>query len=309
MKKKMKITGVILIVLLVLSSCTNNDQKVSAEEYNIYYINKDYTGLTTKGYSNKSTDTNDLVDKLLKQMYTSKSDADYNISKPDNIKIVKYEVKDKTAHVYFDSNYSDMDNISELMCRAALVLTLTQIPGIDYVTIYVNDQTLLNSDDNPVGSMKSDDFVSLLEDSLPINQTITTVLYYANKKGDKLIPYTYTGEYNKNESLEEFIIKKLMDDVPGKDLYRTIPKDVELINVATKDGICYVNFSDSFLVESLDITNDVAIYSIVNSLFETNYIKKVQITVSGEKDKLYHESVSLNKMFVRNLDIVETKDK
>ncbi len=66
---------------------------------------------------------------------------------------------------------------------------------------------------------------------------------------------------------------------------------------------------DPFLVQSLNITDDVAIYSIVNSLFETNYITKVQITVNGEKDKLFHESISLNKMFVRNLDIVETEDK
>ena len=304
MKRKIKYLLFLLVAISALYGCNDNSVK-KAGEVNIYYINKDITGLTSKTYLPKSKDSNALVEELMGQMYSNDLDIEYNKSKPDAVSILKYEINDKIANVYFDYAYNEMDNVAELMCRASLVLTLTQINDIDYVNIYVDNQPLMGTNKNPIGNMEADDFVNLNEDTLEIEQIFTTILYYANEEGNRLVPYTYTGTYEINKSSEEIIIDKLKEGVDDKRLQKTIPKDVELINVSTKDGICYVNFSEEFLTESLEITDEVAIYSIVNSLFEANYITKVQFTIEGEKDKMYHESISLEKMFMRNLNIVD----
>lgn len=306
MKRKIKYLLFLLVALSALYGCNDNSVK-KAGEYNIYYINKDITGLTSKTYLPKSKDSNALVEELMGQMYSNNLDIEYNKSKPDAVSILKYEINDKIANVYFDYAYNEMDNVAELMCRASLVLTLTQINDIDYVNIYVDNQPLMGTNKNPIGNMEADDFVNLNEDTLEIEQIFTTILYYANEEGDRLVPYTYTGTYEINKSPEEIIIDKLKEGVDDIRLQKTIPKDVELINVSTKDGICYVNFSEEFLTESLEITDEVAIYSIVNSLFEANYITRVQFTIEGEKDKMYHESISLEKMFMRNLNIVDVE--
>ena len=52
----------------------------------------------------------------------------------------------------------------------------------------------------------------------------------------------------------------------------------------------------------------MAIYSVVNSLVELNNVNKVQITINGETNIMFRESVSLSTVFERNLNIVTTAE-
>lgn len=72
----------------------------------------------------------------------------------------------------------------------------------------------------------------------------------------------------------------------------------------TKDGICYVNLDESFLTVVNNVSTDVAVYSIVNSLVELSNINKVQILINGEVPESFQTTT-----FERNLDIVTTLDK
>ena len=72
----------------------------------------------------------------------------------------------------------------------------------------------------------------------------------------------------------------------------------------TKDGICYVNLDESFLTVVNNVSTDVAVYSIVNSLVELSNINKVQILINGEVAESFQTTT-----FERNLDIVTTLDK
>lgn len=47
----------------------------------------------------------------------------------------------------------------EVLLRASVVRTLTQLDSISYVTFTVNSIPLVDSDDEIVGSMAADDFV------------------------------------------------------------------------------------------------------------------------------------------------------
>ena len=69
----------------------------------------------------------------------------------------------------------------------------------------------------------------------------------------------------------------------------------------TKDGICYVNLDDNFLMVVNNVSIDSAIYSITNSLVELSNINKVQILVNGEVPASF-----TNPYYERNLDIVTT---
>lgn len=301
--KKIIITAMLLLWIFSLTGCT--EQKAPEGSIEIFYINKDFTGLSTKFYVPESDETILQLEEVLNQLYMDEKDIEHNPSKPDNVQLVKYEVKDKIARIYFDKAYYEMSSVRELLCRAALVLTVGQIPRIDYVEISVDGQVLLNADKNPVGNMQENDFISLYGDSQKLKQQITTTLYYANEAGDRLIPFSYTGTYQSNESIEEYIIRQLMNDQKEEGLYQTIPKGVVLNSVATKDGVCYLDFNGVFNEKFLDIEDEVAIYSIVNSLAETNNIVEVEITINGEKNLMYHETISLKQPFMRNLDIVE----
>ena len=84
-------------------------------------------------------------------------------------------------------------------------------------------------------------------------------------------------------------------------LYPVINSESKFINILTKDGICYVNLDSSFLTVVNNVSTEVAVYSIVNSLVELDNINKVQILVNGEVPSTFSNST-----FERNLDYVTT---
>ena len=65
-----------------------------------------------------------------------------------------------------------------------------------------------------------------------------------------------------------------------------------------------MNLSQDFLTQIYNVTSDVTLYAITNSLVELTNVNKVQILVEGETDDLYNEKVSLNTVFERNLELV-----
>ena len=87
-------------------------------------------------------------------------------------------------------------------------------------------------------------------------------------------------------------------------MFPTINPSTKIINVMTKDGVCYVNLSEDFLTVVGNVPTKVSVYSIVNSLVELNSVNKVQILVNGEVPASFSNTV-----FERNLDIVTTIDR
>ena len=70
------------------------------------------------------------------------------------------------------------------------------------------------------------------------------------------------------------------------------------------DGVCYINLSGEFLTQPYNVTADVTIYSIVNTMAELSNVNKVQISVNGEDALVYRELLPLDVMYERNLDMV-----
>ena len=77
-----------------------------------------------------------------------------------------------------------------------------------------------------------------------------------------------------------------------------------IVNISVRDGICYVNLDPTFLTQPYQVTPEVAIYSIVNSLAEMPDVSKVQILINGDSSADYMDTMPLGNMYSRNLDIV-----
>ena len=66
-----------------------------------------------------------------------------------------------------------------------------------------------------------------------------------------------------------------------------------------------MNLSPEFLNAVGDVTPEVTLYSIVNSLAELKDVHRVQFMVNGDSQVLYREMIQLDNSFSRNLDIVK----
>ena len=66
-----------------------------------------------------------------------------------------------------------------------------------------------------------------------------------------------------------------------------------------------MDLDNTFLTQLYNVTSDVTIYSITNSLVELPNINKVQMSIDGDSTVNYKENTSFSTVFERNLELVE----
>lgn len=123
---------------------------------------------------------------------------------------------DTVLYLFFDNNYTSMNACQEILCRAALAWTLTQVPGIEYISIYSGDQPLLDKSGMPAGPISAADFVDSITDVNAYERTELT-LYFTDANGTLLYPEKRSVMHNVNTSVERVIIEELISgpEQPG----------------------------------------------------------------------------------------------
>lgn len=311
MKKQKSMVFILLVCLLILTGCKGRrdiGRDTTGNVYKIYYLNSAMTRLEPQDYTmpEKTSESDDTqldweIVKLMEQLKTVPKDLDRQAAVPDKVGFEKYKLEDKVLYLYFDNNYSMMNSTREILCRASLVRTLTQIKGIDYVAVYTADQPLMDSAGSPVRPMANSDFIDNISNVNSYEKT-ELVLYFANSTGDKLERETREVVHSVNTSLEKLIVEQLIAGPSRVGMNPTLPKETKLLNVSVNDNVCYINFDSTFLNNTLEVKEYIPIYSIVNSLAAVTSINKVQITVNGSQEFMFRDSISLNQLFERNLD-------
>lgn len=294
----------VLLCLVGLTGC-NKKKDVSASPYKIYYLNPEQTGLVEEAYTGETDDPEKAAEEILACLKKGSEGIQEQSVIPDGVDIEDIILEDEKLTLYFNAAYNDMDMVQEVLCRAALVRSLTQINGIDLVGFYVDGEPLTNGKGREYGYFQSDDFVQNTGQSIHSFEETNLVLYFANGDGNKLTAQTVSVKYNSNVAFEKVIVEQLMRGPSGPDLKETIPKGTKLLSVSIKDGICYLNFDEGLRKIVSGVTPEVVIYSIVNSVIESGAVNKVQISINGDSNIMYQESISLSEPLSRNLDLLE----
>lgn len=300
----------LLVVSLVVCGC-NNQKKVEKKkdgEYYLYYANDKSTGLQKTIFTPKSKETLAIVEEMLKKLATNTTENDITRTIPEQVKVQVKQLEDGKVLLDFNESYKELNSVDEILLRSSVILTLCQLKDVDKVRFFVNDGELKDNKGNTIGDMKASDFVDNSDDLITAFQHRTLTLYYADESGEKLKAYTCESVLSNNVSLEQYVVDQIINGPPTSEYKETISSNVKVSSVYTEDDICYVDFTDSFLKESISIKDYITIYSIVNSLSEISNISKVQILVDGKSDVVYHNSMSLAKPFQRNLDYVNQQE-
>lgn len=309
MKKRLRIISfaAVFCMLLTLSACAGRTD-VEKADFCIYGLNADRTGLVKVPCDISREEAGEAAAAVLEELKKTSDEIEYSASVPENVEVQGCELKGSILDVDFSKEYLEIENLEEKLVRAAVVQSLLGIEGIDGVTFTVDGVPLKDREGYLVGLMNEDDFVENTGSSPSSYQTDTLTLYFANSTGDKLVRQQMDVRYSSNISKEKLIVEKLMQGPSGGNAYPTINPDTNLLSVASKDGICYVNFDSTFLTSTYDIVPELTIYSIVNSLVEGTEAVQVQITINGESNAKYMESVDLSKPLPANMDWVAVEE-
>ena len=293
MKRKIMLLAGCLCLSVMLASCGKRTD-VGKEDPFIYCLNEDRTGLTKISYDFPEGNSEETARAVLEELKEPAEEIEYTAPIPKEVKVQGCRLRGSILDVDFNSAYLEMGALEEKLVRAAVVQSLVLIDGINAVSFTVDGEMLKDSTGFPVGLMNEDDFVENTGSSPTAYQTDTLTLYFADKEGDSLVPREVDVRYSSNVSREKLIVEKLMQGPSGSGAYPTINPDANLLSVTIKDGICYVNFDSTFLTGAYDVLPEVTVYSIVNSLVEGTEAQQVQITINGETDAKYMETVDLS---------------
>ncbi len=295
----------VLFCLGILAGCSKRKEPVKGGNF-IYYVNADGTSLVKEPFELKSKATQDSIRDVLRAMTAETDSIDYKSVFPKEIKIRDWFLTEDRLDIHFNSKYKDMKPAEEVLLRAAVVQTLTQIHQIEYIGFFIEDQPLTDSAGNEIGYMGSEYFLQYKGSSLHLYQLGELKLYFVNKNGDKLVKEDVSVRYNSNISTERLIIDQLIKGPAVEGLNPVIPPETKVIGVSVKDGVCYVNLNESFMNNTYVTDPRITVYAIVNSIVDGGACSQVQISVNGESNIEYMGSVDLSKPLSREQDFVES---
>jgi len=292
-------------ILLFLTACNQQEIELAAS-HQVYYVNNTDTKLVSVGYEAQSETAEGLLAELTKQLSVPAENPTYRAPLNEAVQLLEYRLENEQLTLYFGEGYSALTGVAEILTRAAIVKTLCQIPEVENIAFYVNGQPLMKNAEQPVGWMTASDFLDNTGAESSFSQVAYFTVYYANESGDKLKEAHLRMEYIGNKTQEQLVLEMLINGpieaLP--DMRATLSEDVVINQIATKDGICYVDFNAKFLEKLPTVTESVAVYSVVNTLVELPNVRQVQITVNGETKKLY-QSIALNTLLERKLELIE----
>ena len=274
-------------------------------KYYISYVDNEQTQTVQVGYEPQNASVDGLISEFLKQLATDTDTVDYVKAIPEGVSIRSWEVAQDCLNLDFDSEYEKLDSITEILCRLAVVRTMTQIEGIESVSFTVLGKPLVDSLGVAVGGMTIDSFVENPGEQINSFQNATIDLYFSNQKGDGLVKERQEVYYNSNISMEKLVMEHLMAGPKGKNDRNTKPDETKMINVAEVDGSCYVNLDENFRNQNYEIQEQVVIYSIVDSLSSLGNIDRVQISINGDTSGNYRDDYELSQMYRPDYRLVD----
>ncbi len=291
----------LLCVFFAFAGCS--EDVVTEGKYHIYYKNLNHTGITYYKYDSDKTEQKELIADLWEQTCKKPAVSDRESVVPSDVVLLKSTADSNNLSLYFNTAVKNMDTVSELLFRAAIVRTFTMIEGIESVTFFVDDKPMTDAGYAPLGAQTASNYVDIIGNGLSSIQKTTLTLYYADETGTELIKQTKDIVYENAYSLERHVIDRLKEGIASEGCYATLPSDLQVITINVKSGTCYVNFDSSFVTGALPISGYTIVYSVVNSLSELPEIKRVQIMVNGDSNVTFKENISLAVPLERNLDL------
>jgi len=303
MKQTVKIMLCFLSLLLLPNGCRQKEETGETGKF-IYYVNITGNDLVKENYDGDTAYGEAAVDAMLAALENPDNLDDCQAPLPQEVELASYRLEDDRLILYFGQSYYKMDNVREVLLRSAVVQSLMQIEGINWIGFFANEEPLKDSSDKEYGWMRGEDFVQNPGSAINSYQKASLTLYFANETGDQLLAETRTIRHNSNTAMEKVIIEQVIKGPAEEGHYPTISPDAKLLGVSVKDNICYVNFDEGLQMNTYDLTPEAAVYSIVDSLIENGIADQVQISVSGETAVKFQGVISLEKPFSANHELI-----
>ncbi|MBQ3795787.1 MAG: GerMN domain-containing protein [Butyrivibrio sp.] len=298
----------LLVVMLFCFSLVSCGKKevITENTINVYFVNKSETGIVSKPYEliADRENTEAAIDELIEVLKQMPDRLEYEAPISGDINLIGYSLNNRLLTLNFASNYMQLGRTIEILDRAAIVRTFTQLDDVEYVNFQVEGAPITDHYGNVIGNMSADTFIYNVGNEINTYEKVELRLYFANEEGTKLMPVYRSVVYNSNISMEKLAVEQVISGPNSNLAHPTLSKDAKVKSINVKDGVCYLDLDTGFLLQPNPVSAEVAIYSIVNTVTELPNINKVVFSVNGDTAFQFMD-LKISGPYERNLDIVE----
>ncbi|MEY8320082.1 GerMN domain-containing protein [Lachnospiraceae bacterium 46-61] len=229
---------------------------------------------------------NELLYSVLNELKAGSKIEGNKIAVPQDVKILYAVVEEDIAIIDLSNDYHHLTLGEKIMCRCAIVWSVTSLDFINYVHMTVEGKEVKKTSGEAIGLMGRENTL--------INPTISpeskryeiVSLYFTDKTGKKLVKEEREIEISQIQTREKSVMEQLIIGAKEQGHVSIIPSDIKIRDVTTtKEGICYVDLSSDSINKIINgnINEQIAIYSIVNSMVSLYNVEKVQFLIEGKK--------------------------
>ena len=297
----------LLAALMVNSGCAKNKEPQTGVFY-IYYKEVSSMNLyPVESELDNELSFEDRVSAVFTKLRESNNRSSYLSAIPTEVQILSATLLENNLIFDFSSDYSSMNQSEEILMRAAVVKTFTQIPEVSTVEFRVEGQPLVLPQGAIPGPMKSSDFKDVFGSGLNAYSEARIVLYFANESGDRLKSTVREIYYSNQISLEQCVLTQLIAGPKTEEEGFPVLRSTQKLNsVTVRDGVCHVDFGIDFLSQTMPLPAETIIFSIVDTLTEISEVTSVRITVDSNSEVFFMDTVDLSQLLYRDLDFIET---
>ena len=306
MKKKIYLVLAFLLVIGNFSGCSKGETPEPGEPF-ICYLTMSGTGIEKRVYDWIGANAEEEIQMILDALCRLDESDELKAAIPEDVEVQSFELQNEKLDIHFSKGYRKMNEVQEVLCRAAVVQSLVQVEEVRMVKIFVENEPIVDKEGMDIGYMTGDEFVQNTGKSLSSFQKVELILWVPSKNGDALIKDNREIRYSSSVSVEKVIIEQLMTKKTLSNEQVLMPPETKLLGVTVKDGICYVNFDEGFQISGYTINPEISIYAIVNSIIENSSASQVQISIDGKTDVKFQNVVDLSKPLSMNKDLMEGK--
>ncbi len=305
MKRYVKVSFLTLLsVIFILSGCGwFSAQKGNTDvDACVYYIEENGTVLVETNVSLPALTKEEKAEYLIDMLINA---PDGKISPIcDGTKLKSVTIKDEIATVDFSKEFSNYDDLKNILAPTAVAKTLCSLDFISGVNILVDGAGVLGNDGTPIGIIMESDIVN---GRLPTQANAKTlILYFADETGEGLKPERREVLLPAAGTVEKAVVEELIAGPEMSGNISIIPGETKVLSVETKNNVCFVNLSKEFVDRYQGGTAGelLTVYSIVNSLTELETVQSVQFLIEGKKREEFIHMI-FNEPIVRDASFIK----
>ena len=310
------IVFIIFLILAIFSGCGSDKKQKDNTEYTyyVYYLNIENNESVKEGIDTEEIEKLERnFEKIDYLIYKLKNPDDISNLHPvlnKDIKILSYEIENRQLKLNFSLEYQSLKSDVEVLYRASIVRTFVQLDFVDKIVFTVNGSPLIDSNGNVISVMDNNSFVENMGTDINTYKEETLNLYFSDNDYKKLVKTEVKSRIRPNIPKEKVILE-LLSKGPNAEFSQmvkpTIPEEMKINSIVTKNEICYIDFSIKNVSTENAVSGLLTIYSMVNSITDGSNIMKVKFSIDSN-DTATYRGVKLDEAFEKNYKILGIKE-